>query len=41
MSDEAKKACDAGAAVVHVHVRDPKNGAPSADLCLEGNTKKN
>jgi uncharacterized protein (DUF849 family) len=32
ISNEAKKACDAGAAVVHVHVRDPKTGAPSADL---------
>ncbi|MBS7268977.1 MAG: 3-keto-5-aminohexanoate cleavage protein [Candidatus Freyarchaeota archaeon] len=32
ISDEAKKACDAGAAVVHVHVRDPKTGMPTADL---------
>jgi len=32
ISDEAKKARDAGAAVVHVHVRDPKTGMPTADL---------
>ena len=32
ISDEAKKACDAGAAIVHVHVRDPKTGMPTADL---------
>nr|MDO8082921.1 3-keto-5-aminohexanoate cleavage protein [Candidatus Freyarchaeota archaeon] len=32
ISDEAKKARDAGAAIVHVHVRDPKSGFPTADL---------
>jgi len=32
ISDEAKKACDAGAAVVHVHVRDPKTGMPTPNL---------
>jgi len=32
IADEAYKACKAGAAVVHVHVRDPKTGMPTADL---------
>jgi uncharacterized protein (DUF849 family) len=32
MADEAKKAKDAGASVVHVHVRDPKTGIPSSDI---------
>ncbi|WXG43517.1 MAG: 3-keto-5-aminohexanoate cleavage protein [Promethearchaeati archaeon SRVP18_Atabeyarchaeia-1] len=32
ISDEAKAAYKAGASVVHVHVRDPKTGLPSADL---------
>ncbi len=32
--DEAVKAHDAGAAVVHIHARNPKDGRPSADLEL-------
>ena len=34
--DEAQRAYDAGAAVVHVHARDPENGQPSADRELFG-----
>jgi uncharacterized protein (DUF849 family) len=33
---DAKQASDAGAAVVHVHARDPKTGQPSADSALFG-----
>ena len=32
ISDEAKRARDAGAAIVHVHVRNPENGFPTSDL---------
>ncbi len=32
IADEAYRAYKAGAAVVHVHVRDPKEGIPTADL---------
>jgi uncharacterized protein (DUF849 family) len=32
ISDNAKAARKAGAAIVHLHVRDPKTGMPSADL---------
>ncbi len=32
ISDEAKAARDAGAAIVHVHVRNPKTGMPTPDL---------
>ncbi len=32
IADEAYRACKAGAAVVHVHVRDPDQGFPTADL---------
>jgi uncharacterized protein (DUF849 family) len=32
IADEAYRAYKAGAAVVHVHVRDPKEGVPTADL---------
>lgn len=34
IADEAIHACEAGAAVAHIHVRDPKNGKPSADIGL-------
>ncbi len=34
IADEAIRACEAGAAVAHIHVRDPKNGKPSADINL-------
>ena len=34
--DEAQRAFDAGAAVVHVHARDPQTGMPSADSQLFG-----
>jgi 3-keto-5-aminohexanoate cleavage enzyme len=30
--DEAKKCYDAGAAIVHIHARDPEKGNPTADL---------
>lgn len=32
--DEAVAACEAGAAVVHLHARDPKDGRPSSDTGL-------
>ena len=32
--DDAVRACDAGAAVVHIHARDPETGQPSSDLEL-------
>jgi len=32
--DEAKKAYDAGAAIVHLHIRDPEKGIPTPDLDL-------
>jgi uncharacterized protein (DUF849 family) len=32
ISDEALAAANAGAAVVHLHARDPENGAPTPDL---------
>ncbi len=31
IADEAARACDAGAAVAHIHARNPENGQPSAD----------
>jgi uncharacterized protein (DUF849 family) len=34
IADEAVKAADAGAATVHIHVRDPQNGKPTMDLGL-------
>jgi uncharacterized protein (DUF849 family) len=34
IADEAVRAYEAGAAVCHVHARDPKNGRPSPDLNL-------
>jgi len=30
--EDAVKAYEAGAAVVHIHGRDPKNGQPSSDI---------
>lgn len=36
IADDAKSAFDAGAAVVHVHARNPENGQPSADSELFG-----
>ena len=30
--DEAKKCCDAGAAIVHIHARNPETGYPTWDL---------
>jgi uncharacterized protein (DUF849 family) len=32
LADEAVRACEAGAAIAHVHVRDPETGEPSAKL---------
>jgi len=34
IAEEAVRACSAGAASVHIHVRDPKTGAPSSSLDL-------
>jgi uncharacterized protein (DUF849 family) len=34
IADEAVKAAEAGAAIVHIHVRDPSNGKPTSDLAL-------
>ena len=34
IADEAIRSYEAGAAVVHIHVRDPKNGRPSSDPAL-------
>ena len=31
LADEAVAACEAGAAIVHIHVRDPETGKPSPD----------
>ena len=32
IADEAVRAAEAGAASVHIHARDPKDGKPSSDL---------
>ena len=32
--DASVEACEAGAAIVHVHVRDPATGRPVTDLAL-------
>jgi len=32
--EDAVRACEAGAAIVHIHARDPKDGRPSADVEL-------
>jgi uncharacterized protein (DUF849 family) len=34
IAEAALEAADAGAAIVHIHVRDPANGGPSRDLAL-------
>ncbi|MDT8903392.1 3-keto-5-aminohexanoate cleavage protein [Anaeroselena agilis] len=34
--DDAVKACEAGASVVHIHARDPKTGRPTSSLELMG-----
>ncbi len=36
IADEAVAACDAGAAVVHVHGRNPETGMPSSDVGIMG-----
>jgi len=36
IADEAVRAYEAGAAEVHIHVRDPKTGRPSSDLRIFG-----
>jgi len=36
IADESRRAYEAGAAVVHVHARNPENGQPSADSDLFG-----
>lgn len=36
LAEEARRSREAGAAVVHVHARDPKTGQPSADGALYG-----
>ena len=34
--EDAVKACEAGAAVVHIHARNPETGRPTSDLSLMG-----
>ena len=34
IADEAVRSCEAGAAVVHIHVRDPETGRPVSDIDL-------
>ena len=34
IAEEAVRACEAGAAIVHIHVRDPSDGRPTSDLEL-------
>ncbi|MGB9846549.1 MAG: 3-keto-5-aminohexanoate cleavage protein [Desulfotomaculales bacterium] len=34
IADEAVRACEEGAAVAHIHVRNPENGMPASDLNL-------
>ena len=34
--EEAKRASEAGAAVIHIHARDPETGQPSADSNIFG-----
>ena len=34
IADEAVRSCEAGAAAVHIHVRDPQTGAPASNLEL-------
>ena len=34
--EEARRASEAGAAVVHIHARDPETGQPSADSNIFG-----
>lgn len=34
IADQAVEACEAGAAVCHIHVRDPQTGQPSSDINL-------
>lgn len=34
IADDAVRAAEAGAAIVHIHVRDPESGRPSSDLGL-------
>ena len=36
LAEEARRASEAGAAVVHIHARDPETGQPSADSTLFG-----
>ena len=36
IADEAIRCAEAGAAVVHIHARDPKNGRPSSDQAVFG-----
>ena len=36
IAEDARRAGEAGAAVVHVHARDPETGQPSADSSLFG-----
>jgi len=39
IADDAVAACRAGAAVVHVHGRNPETGQPSPDLDIMGETQ--
>lgn len=41
IADEASRLVKPGAAVVHIHVRDPKDGHPSADMtCLRPSARR-
>ncbi len=41
LAEEARRASEAGAAVVHIHARDPETGQPSADRQLFGEILSN
>ena len=36
LADDAASCAEAGAAIIHVHARDPRNGAPSSDMEIFG-----
>jgi len=38
IAEESARARDAGAAIVHIHVRNPENGMPTSDLQIFGET---
>jgi uncharacterized protein (DUF849 family) len=40
LAEDAERSAEAGAAVIHVHARDPRNGAPSSDMEIFGEILK-